>query len=93
MELKNFMEDCVIAKIDAMIPQYPGYCFCEECKRDVAILALNHLPPKYVSTEKGQIFARVEGMGRQYEVEIIKQVAEAIEIVNAHPRHKSNIGL
>ncbi|HCB93991.1 MAG TPA: competence protein ComFB [Selenomonas sp.] len=88
MELKNYMEDYVVAKINEVIPQYPNCCSCEACKRDIAILALNHLPPKYISTEKGQIFARVESMGSQYEVETIKQIADAIAIVSAHPRHE-----
>ena len=87
MDLKNFMEDYVVAKLDEVLAQYPDCCHCDQCKRDIAILALNHLPPKYVSTEKGQIFARVESMGSQYEVETIKQLADAIAIVQAHPRH------
>jgi competence protein ComFB len=54
---------------------------------DIANLALNHLPPKYISTEKGQVFARVECFNRQSEVEIVKQIAAAIEQVENHPRH------
>ena len=88
MELKNYMEDYVVSKLDEVLAQYPNCCSCDDCKRDIAILALNHLPPKYISTEKGQIFARVESMGSQYEVETIKQIADAIAIVQAHPRHE-----
>ncbi|WP_027407011.1 late competence development ComFB family protein [Anaerovibrio sp. RM50] len=87
MVLKNYMEDCVLDKLNELIPQYPGRCFCENCMIDIANLALNHLPPKYVSTEKGQVFARVECFSRQSEVEIVKQIAAAIEKVETHPRH------
>ncbi len=88
MELKNYMEDYVVSKLDEVLAQYPNCCSCDTCKRDIAILALNHLPPKYVSTEKGQIFARVESMGSQYEIETIKQIAAAIAKVQAHPHHE-----
>ncbi|ORT99499.1 hypothetical protein D081_1874 [Anaerovibrio sp. JC8] len=87
MVLKNYMEDYVVDKIERLAPRYPDCCWCEKCKRDVAILALNHLPAKYASTEKGQVFTRVESMERDNEIEIIKQIAEATNIVRAHPRH------
>ena len=51
MELKNYMEDYVVSKLDEVLAQYPNCCSCDDCKRDIAILALNHLPPKYISTE------------------------------------------
>lgn len=89
MELKNYMEDFVLDKLDELIPHYPDYCWCDDCKRDVAILALNHLPPKYISTDKGQILTRAECLGQQYDVEIVKQIAAAVAIVKAHPRHKT----
>lgn len=87
MILKNYMEDCVLDKLEELMPKYPGCCFCENCKMDIVNLALNHLPPKYVSTDKGQVFARVECFNSQSEVEIVKQIAAAIEQVEAHPRH------
>ncbi|MCI7540238.1 MAG: late competence development ComFB family protein [Veillonellaceae bacterium] len=87
MELKNFMEDVVLAKMDQVLDQYPDCCRCEQCRRDIAILALNHLPAHYVSTEKGEIFTRVQAMSFEYEVEVIQQIAKAIETVSAHPRH------
>lgn len=90
MELKNFMEDIVLSKMEEVLRQYPNCCTCENCKRDIAILALNHLPPRYISTEKGHIFARVESMGSEYAVETVTQIADAIEIVMAHPRHEAN---
>lgn len=87
MELKNFMEEHVVHKLDEIIAKYPNCCSCEACKRDIAILALNNLPPKYVSTAKGEIFARVDSMGSQYEVEVLRELTAAIEKVQAHPRH------
>ena len=87
MFLKKYMEDYVLEKLDELIPKYPGCCFCDKCKQDIVNLALNHLPPKYVSTDKGELFARVEFFNQQCEVETIKQLVTAIELVGAHPRH------
>ena len=89
MELKNFMEDIVLSKLDMVLDQYPNCCRCDQCRRDIAILALNHLPAHYASTEKGEIFTRVQAMSLEYEVEVIQQIAKAIEIVSQHPRHKA----
>ena len=88
MELKNYMEDFVLQKLDGVLKLYPDCCDCPQCRRDIAILALNHLPPKYVSTDKGGIFARVEQMSINYDIEILEQIAKAIEIVSEHPRHE-----
>lgn len=87
MELKNYMETVVLNKLDKVLASYPGYCTCEKCKRDVAMLTLNHLSPKYVSSRKGDIYARVDEMELQYEVAVIQEIAKAIEIVHEYPRH------
>ena len=51
------------------------------------MLALNHLPPKYISSYKGDVYARLDGMEVQYEVEVIQAIAKAIKIVHENPRH------
>ena len=87
MQFKNYMEVIVEQKLDEILAQYPNCCKCDSCRMDIAVLALNNLKPKYVSTTKGQIFARIENMNSQYEVEVIRQIANAIEKVALHPRH------
>ena len=87
MEFKNYMEVIVENKLDEIMSQYPNCCKCDSCRMDIAVLALNNLKPKYVSTVKGQIFARIDSMNAQYEVEVIRQIANAIEKVALHPRH------
>ena len=87
MEYKNYMEVIVEEKLDEVLANYPNCCTCEQCRHDIAVIALNHLHPRYVSTEKGQIFTRIEEMNSQAEVEVIRQLMQAVEIVMAHPRH------
>ncbi len=50
-------------------------------------LALNHLPPKYVSTHKGDLFARIAAMDPVDKAFIIQEIAKAIQIVRKMPRH------
>ncbi|MBQ3970660.1 MAG: late competence development ComFB family protein, partial [Selenomonadaceae bacterium] len=52
-----------------------------------AVIALNNLHPRYVSTEKGQVFVRIEEMNSQAEIEVIRQLVQAVETVMAHPHH------
>lgn len=87
MEYRNYMEVIVEEKMDEILSKYPSCCKCEQCRHDIAVIALNHLRPRYVSTEKGQIFARIEEMNSRSEVEVIRQLIQAVETVMAHPRH------
>lgn len=87
MEFKNYMEVIVEEKMDEVLARYPNCCKCESCRRDIAVIALNNLHPRYVSKEKGQIFARIQEMNMQSEIEVLRQLMKAVEIVSAHPHH------
>lgn len=82
------MEDLVLARMDKVMAQYPQCCRCEQCRLDIAALALNNLPPRYISSHKGDVFTRIDEMSGQYEVAVIKALVKAVEVVQAHPRHK-----
>ena len=88
MELKNYMEEVVLQKIDSVIARYPDCCKCEQCRLDISALALNNLPPRYVSTHKGDIFVRIQEMEGKNDVDVIQAIAKAIEIVGKNPRHE-----
>jgi len=62
-------------------------CKCEKCILDIKAIALNNLPPKYVVTEKGLIFKKVDALIQQFEVDIISAIAKATVIVRKYPRH------
>ena len=87
MELKNQTEALVLENIDSVLAQYPDCCKCDRCRRDIAIIALNHLPPKYVSSHKGSVFAKLDALSMEGKIEIVEQIAKAIEIVKRNPRH------
>ncbi|MBQ9364326.1 MAG: late competence development ComFB family protein [Schwartzia sp.] len=90
MELRNFMEDIVSQNISSVLKEYPNCCRCDECRMDIACIALNHLPPKYVSTHQGNIYARLDGMSVSYMTRVIEEIAKAIEIVEKNPRHDAS---
>ncbi len=87
MELKNYMENLVLENIDGVLEKYPDCCKCEQCRQDIAMLALNHLPPRYFSTDKGSVFAKLSSMKWDDKVKIVEEIAKAIEIVKNSPRH------
>ncbi|WP_129409478.1 late competence development ComFB family protein [Marinitoga lauensis] len=62
-------------------------CVCDRCRADVIALALNHLHPKYVVTEKGRIFSELETYTFQMRAEVLTEVLKAMEKVKERPSH------
>jgi competence protein ComFB len=88
MALFNLMEKIVDLKLEKYLPEDKGCCPCEQCRSDMKCLALNKLPAKYVNTEKGELFSRVDQlMVRQSSVDVDFAVMQAIEFVKSKPRH------
>lgn len=88
MALVNIMENLVDAKVTEMLRNCPHCCSCEQCVEDIKALALNNLPPKYVSTLKGELFSKMDSiMIKQHNVDIDVAVLNAIEFINIHPHH------
>ena len=90
LPFKNYMEDAVAQMLDRLAPQYPDICMCDRCRTDMMMIALNNLPPRYVSKHKGSVLQRVQGMEIQYEVEVLTEVMRAIQIVGGQPHHGRN---
>ncbi len=65
-------------------------CKCERCILDIKALALNKLPPKYVVTRRGEVFAKLDIFRNQIRVDVLKAVVESIEIVKKNPSHDKN---
>ena len=84
--MKNYMEDIVGAKLDQLLPKL-GVCPCERCKLDIYAYVLNKMPPKYVVTRKGTIYAKLNLLQSQFDVDIITHVTQAANMVKADPRH------
>ena len=87
-ELKNYMEGYVKNAIDQVIPNL-GICLCDKCQCDIAALALNALPPKYVATRKGQLYTKLDVFEQQFTIDITTEVIKAAKSVAQNPRHSS----
>ncbi|KYZ77076.1 competence protein ComF [Anaerosporomusa subterranea] len=87
MHLKNYMEDLVWEKLDEVMATQPDMCNCEQCRYDVASLALNYLPSRYVVTATGETYTRVKSLEMQFVIDIISAISRAMIIVQAKPRH------
>ncbi|AEX84648.1 Late competence development protein ComFB [Marinitoga piezophila KA3] len=62
-------------------------CICDRCRADVIALALNHLHPKYVVTEKGRLYSELQNYTFQTRAEVLTEVLKAMEKVKEHPSH------
>lgn len=87
MPIFNVMEQMVDAKLEELLPK-SSCCKCEKCTDDIRALALNRLPAKYVSSEVGELYTRVNSsMEQQNSLDINFAVYSAIEFVTTHPHH------
>jgi competence protein ComFB len=85
------MESAVSEVLDAAIIK-SVCCGCDICRADIAAIALNNLPPKYVAQR--DLYAKLDIMRQQFTVDVLTQVAKAAEIVAENPRHyKTNGGV
>ncbi len=87
MDVKNNMETFVKAHLNEVLQKFPGCCQCDECRRDMVVLALNHLPPRYVNSKMGDIYTRLDAYDSQEGALIIQEIAKAVKVVAQNPRH------
>jgi len=77
--------------VDNALPQVykslPEACRCDGCQSDIKAIALNSLPPKYVSSDKGEVYTKTSSLSQQQEVDVIQAITKAISIVTGNPRH------
>lgn len=85
-KLKNFMEDVVINKTDEIMNTM-NICKCEKCRLDIIAISLNNLPSKYVVTDKGELYSKVQELEQQFDVDIETQIVKAAVHVSKNPKH------
>lgn len=87
MELKNYMEVAVIQTINEMLKKEKEICGCERCRMDMAAMALNSLPPKYIVNHNGEVYTRVSMMQSQIATDVLSAVTKSIMKIGSNPRH------
>lgn len=85
--IKNYMEEIVFNLINEVLEDI-NVCNCEKCTMDIAAIALNDLPPKYIVTEKGELYSKINALKQQFEVDVIAAITKAAVLVKRKPRHE-----
>lgn len=84
--LTNISEVLVLEKV-GLVMEKMNVCRCESCVNDVIALALNTLPTKYVTTDKGKQYSQLEIYKKQYETDVLAALTKACVRIKASPRH------
>ncbi|MGI6778178.1 MAG: late competence development ComFB family protein [Acetivibrionales bacterium] len=85
-QIKNYMEEIVFNAMKEVLEDI-NVCTCEKCFMDIAAIALNDLPPKYIVTEKGELYSKLNSLKWQFEVDVIAAITKAAVLVKRSPRH------
>ena len=82
----NIVEDLVKSKVMDFVKKMGG-CSCYRCVNDIIAMTLNILPPKYIVTEKGMLFAKISSYENQYTTDLTSALTKACLAVKGSPRH------
>ncbi len=82
------MEDAVRSVLEEMLcdEAYQNLAMDAKLKLDVMAYALNRLPAKYVVSDRGHLYTRVQELRQQFKTDIVVELTKAIQHVSAHPR-------
>ena len=79
----DLMEQLVADRLDAVFEKF-NCCRCDKCRRDVAALALNTIPPQYVVAEPEEIPALLAAAPTK---DIPGALVKAILQIKGNPQH------
>ena len=85
--IKNYMEEIVFNQMQEVLADINS-CTCDKCIIDIAAIALNDLPPKYIVSEKGELYSKISALKQQFEVDVIAAITKAAVLVKRRPRHE-----
>lgn len=81
MQVHNLMEEIVKACLKDLIQHRSDLADCDEkSQADIMAIVLNALPPKYVSTDKGEMFVKTQ-LRSQVETDVYRELSLAIDKV------------
>ena len=82
----NVMQVLVEEKAPKYVEMF-GLCTCKRCMEDVKAITLNHLPPKYVVLERGDMVPRLTVYENKLGSDITAQLLQACKLVMERPHH------
>lgn len=87
MTVFNVMEQITNDIFEEIQKHYELKCNCEKCKDDILALTLNHVPTKYVATEKGELYVKALYQNLDLKHEILRELTRSIQFVEQNPHH------
>ncbi len=85
--LFNVMEEMVRRTVDEKIGSM-DMCQCDICRLNACAIALNALPPCYVTSQRGNLLAHVSGEMLNYKSQVLVETTKALLKVKEHPLHE-----
>lgn len=86
--IHNVMEDLVMEEINKNIDSL-GICKCPICRKDLLTLTLNHVKPKYVSTETGNAAIKAAQMASiNDQIHLLTEITYCAKKIKDNPNHK-----
>ncbi|EXJ22513.1 hypothetical protein ADIAL_2099 [Alkalibacterium sp. AK22] len=85
--VENYMESLVDRLLPSLVEENKHILACQKCQDDVKAIALNNLKPVYVVTDKGSLYAKTKEFDPQFQVDVQKEIIQAIDKVMSHPQH------
>lgn len=82
----NVMEEIVKNKALDFIRDL-SVCGCDKCYYDIIAMTLNKLPPRYVVTPKGRLFAKISATETQVNSDMASILTNACLYIDKNPRH------
>ena len=86
MPYTNYMEHAVVDELKDILNQI-DICKCERCQEDMVAWTLNRLPARYVVTDIGKAYTKLNQLKAQSKTDITVMLMGAAEVVRAKPRH------
>ena len=86
-QLRNYTEEAVHLYMDRWFKE-ADVCQCDICRLDVMAIMLNNLPPKYVVTDTGALYAQLTDFDPQNKLDYMVSMTQAVQIVKGSPRHE-----
>ncbi len=80
------MEEIVGREYQRLLPTVQDFCGCDDCRDDVMVYALNHLPPHYVTQRRGAVLQHVAMERDQSSADVSVALMAGFRIVRSSPR-------
>lgn len=80
------METLVLEQLESIIDSLEC-CKCDKCISDIVAYTLNTLPQKYVTSNSGELYSKLNAVETQFGTAIIASLIKASKIVGENPNH------